>query len=299
MPIIDNTTKAAASSRPVAAGLQPSCLVHIYPTGPNMGHRYGLGTSPLVIGRDDTCDISVGESSVSRRHCQIQPVSDVYTVRDLQSTNGTFVNDRPIYAPCVLNDGDYLRAGNCIYRYLTGGNLEAEYHEEIYRLTVIDGLTQVFNRRYLNEFLDTEVARSLRHHRPLSVLLFDIDKFKAINDTHGHLCGDFVLQELAARLRNTVRKGDVLARYGGEEFSLVLVETPKDQAIEAAERIRSVVSSMPFRFESKSMPITVSVGVSSTLGEEGASPKRLLDEADHRLYRAKQTGRNKVIAEEA
>src|SRR2546421_13129235 len=114
-----------------------------------------------------------------------------------------------------LKDGDYLRVGNWIFRYLTGGNVEAEYHEEIYRLAIIDALTGIHNKRYLSEFLDREVARSIRHGRPLAVVLFDIDHFKTINDTMGHLGGDFLLRELVARLKGKVRREDLFARYGG------------------------------------------------------------------------------------
>src|SRR5262249_43190695 len=147
------------------------------------------------------------------------------TVADLGSTNGTFLNDA-LVARAPLKDGDYLRVGNCIYRFLAGGNVEADYHEEIYRLTITDGLTQTHNKRYLLEFLDRELARSQRHTRPLSLVLFDIDRFKAINDELGHLAGDHVLRELAACVKAAVRREELFARYGGEEFAVVLPETP-------------------------------------------------------------------------
>ena len=218
-------------------------------------------------------------------------------LEDLGSTNGTFVNDRRLDAPAPLRDGDYVRVGKCIYRYLVGGNVEADYHEEIYRMTILDGLTQIHNRRSLNEFLDLEVARSQRHQRPVSLFLFDIDKFKALNDSLGHLCGDCVLRDLAQRVHATVRKGDLFARYGGEEFAMVLVETPPDRAVEVAERARALVEGEPFRFENRALSVTVSGGVSWTYGEPTANPMRLIEAADARLYRAKQAGRNRVIAD--
>jgi len=210
--------------RLISAATREACLIHIYPTGPSMGRRYPLGDKPLTVGRGDDCDVRIQDNSVSRRHARIEPTADGYAVADLNSTNGTFVNDKQLAEPQHLHDGDYVRVGNCLYRYLTGGNIEAEYHEEIYRLTIQDGLTRTYNPRALAEFLDREVARSQRHKRPLSVLMFDIDKFKTINDSHGHLCGDFVLRELAECIRGTVRKEDMFARYGGEEFAMVLVE---------------------------------------------------------------------------
>lgn len=273
-----------------------ACLVHIYPTGPAMGHRYALGTNTLLVGRGDDCDLRIPDHSVSRRHAKIEPSTQGFVVTDLGSTNGTFVNDQPLDGPETLQDGDYLRVGNCIYRYLTGGNVEAEYHEEIYRLTIQDGLTQTHNVRALNEFLDREVTRSQRHGRPLSVLMFDIDHFKAINDTHGHLCGDFVLRELAGCIRETVRKEDLFARSGGEEFVLVLVEAGPEEARGAAERVRALVEAHPFRFEATPIRLTVSVGVATLAGDPGVTPKDLLREADEKMLQAKRAGRNRVVS---
>jgi diguanylate cyclase (GGDEF)-like protein len=261
-----------------------------------MGRRYPLGDKPLMVGRGDDCDIRIQDNSVSRRHASIEPVADGYSVCDLGSTNGTFVNDKQLDCPRNIHDGDYLRVGNCIYRYLTGGNIEAEYHEEIYRLTIQDGLTRIHNQRALMEFLDREVARSQRHKRPLSVLMFDIDRFKAINDGHGHLCGDFVLRELAECIRTTVRKEDLFARYGGEEFALVLVESGSAEAAAAGERIRAAVASHQFRFETTPIKLTISVGVATTTGESDLTPTELIRAADEKLYQAKRSGRNRVVS---
>ena len=213
--------------RPVSMTNRNACLVHIYPTGLGMGTRYTLADSPVVIGRGGDCEIRINDHSVSRRHARIQPGADGYYAVDLQSTNGTFVNDNPA-SMYKLKDGDYLRVGNWIFRYLTGGNVEAEYHEEIYRLTIIDALTGIHNKRYLIEFLDRELARSARHHRPLSLVMLDIDRFKLINDDLGHLAGDFTLRELVAQVKEAIRKEELFARYGGEEFVVVLPETNRE-----------------------------------------------------------------------
>src|SRR5215470_18074382 len=178
-------TWVTAPERPVSITNRNACLIHIYPTGPGMGTRYSLGDVPLVIGRGSDCEIRINDHSVSRRHARVQPGAEGYYAVDLQSTNGTFVNDVPA-SMHKLKDGDYLRVGNCIYRFLAGGNVEAEYHEEIYRLTIIDALTEIHNKRYLLDFLERELARSQRHGGPVSLVLFDIDHFKAINEEHGH-----------------------------------------------------------------------------------------------------------------
>src|SRR5437667_3484574 len=203
-------TWVTAPERPVSVTNRNACLVHIYPTGPGMGSRYPLTDEPLVLGRGSDCEIRINDHSVSRKHARIQPGIDGYYAVDLQSTNGTYVNDIPA-SMCKLKDGDYLRVGNCIYRFLMGGNVETEYHEEIYRLTIIDALTDIHNKRFLLEFLDRELARSARHGRPLALMMIDIDQFKAINDHLGHLGGDFTLRELANGIKKSIRKEDLFA----------------------------------------------------------------------------------------
>ena len=278
------------------SGHLEACLVHIYPSGPNMGKRYPLQAETLVLGRGESSDIRLQDNSVSRSHCKIEPTKDGIYIVDTKSLNGTFVNDRSTRGAHLLQDGDYIRVGNGIFRFLTGGNIESEYHEEIYRLTIFDGLTQIHNNRYLTEFLDREVARSQRHRRPLAVLMMDLDRFKMVNDSHGHLCGDHVLREMSNRIRHTVRREDLFARYGGEEFALVLVESTHEQAVEVAERLRVLVEQMPFSFESLPIPVTLSVGVASTDGESPMTTTDLLKQADTNLYKAKNSGRNRVVA---
>src|SRR5260370_2607696 len=137
------------------AGVSHAILVHIYPPGLAMGARYVLEGRPLTIGRANTCDIRIPDSSVSRQHARIQPEPEGYQVVDLQRMNGTFVNDRAS-VDSKLKDADYLRVGHCIYRFLTGDNVEAAYHEEIYRRTIVDALTDMNNKRYLLEYLERE-----------------------------------------------------------------------------------------------------------------------------------------------
>jgi diguanylate cyclase (GGDEF)-like protein len=287
-------TWVTAPARPVSITNRNACLVHIYPTGPGMGARYTLADAPLVIGRGSDCDIRISDHSVSRRHARINPGADGYYALDLQSTNGTFVNDVAA-SMCKLRDGDYLRIGNCIYRFLTGGNVETEYHEEIYRLTIIDALTDIHNKRYLLEFLDRELARSERYNRPLSLLMLDIDRFKAINDELGHLGGDFALRELAGRIKGNIRKEELFARYGGEEFAVVLPETTAEGAAALGERLRRVVESQPFRYEEKTLHLTISLGVATTTGDAPLTPHDLIRQADDKLFQAKNEGRNRVV----
>jgi diguanylate cyclase (GGDEF)-like protein len=288
-------TWVTAPDRLVSSTRRDACVVHIYPTGQGMGARYPLTDTPMVLGRGNDCDIRINDHSVSRRHARIQPGADGFYAVDLQSTNGTFVNDVPA-SICKLKDGDYLRVGNCIYRFLAGGNVEAEYHEEIYRLTIIDALTDIHNKRYLLEFLDRELSRSARYSRPLALIMLDLDRFKTVNEDLGHLGGDFTLRELAACVKGSIRKEELFARYGGEEFTVVLPETNLEGGLAVAERIRSQVERHCFQYEGKSYPVTVSVGVAATNGDIALTPNELIDRADAKLFQAKNQGRNRVAS---
>jgi diguanylate cyclase (GGDEF)-like protein len=268
-------------------------LVHIYPSGPYLGSRYALHTVPVVLGRDPDCDIAVPDSAASRRHARVEPRAGGYYVTDLGSTNGTFVNGEPT-GPDALQDGDYLQVGCCIYRFLAGGNVEAGFYEEIYRLTIIDGLTGVHNKRYLLECLERELARSRRYQWPLALVLFDIDHFKAVNDRLGHLAGDEALRQVAACVRGTVRREEVFARYGGEEFVLVLPETDLAGALQAADRLRLKVEGQPLEHQGKTFQVTVSAGVTVWEGGGQVTAADLLQRADEKLYEAKRAGRNCV-----
>jgi len=252
-----------------------------------------LADTRLTLGRDNDCEICLSDLSVSRHHARIQPGMDGYYVVDLQSTNGTFVNDKAA-SMCKLRDGDYLRFGNWIFRYLTGGNVEADYHEEIYRLTIIDALTGIHNKRYLLDFLDRELARSARHRRPLSMGILDIDHFKIINDQMGHLAGDHALRELAVMIKEAIRREELFARYGGEEFAIVWPETSMEGAVLIGERLRQLVESHLFGFEGRSFNVTISMGIATTEGEPSLTPTDLIRRADEKLYAAKEAGRNRV-----
>ena len=284
---------SVVNSAPKPAG-RDACLVLIYPTGPGMGTRYALTDKPLVIGRGAEADIHIPDHSVSRRHARIQPGADGYYALDLQSTNGTFVNNEQV-AMYRLQDGDYLRVGNGIYRFLAGGNLEAEYHEEIYRLTIIDALTEIHNKRYLLEFLDRELARSERHRRPLALIMFDIDHFKAINDQYGHLGGTTACGNWRLGFEAPFARRNYLLATAARSSPWSCRKRPWRELISIAERIRLLVAEPPFQYEDHVFTLTVSLGVASTSGEDALSPPELIRRVDERLYQAKHEGRNCVV----
>lgn len=281
------TAISKISDRPAT---KEACLVVIY--GLELGKKFNLNRSPITIGRSSKADVQVDQEAVSRNHCKITNAGGVLTLCDLGSTNGTYVNDEMIdeYA---LRDGDFIKVGRCIFKFLTGNNIESAYHEEIYRLTTIDGLTQVYNRRYFVETLEREMGRALRYRRDLSLLMFDIDRFKRVNDGFGHLAGDYVLKQLAAVVKARIRREDVLARYGGEEFAIVLPEIDRGQSLAFAEKVRKLVEAAEFRFEDAIIPVTVSIGVANLRGNND-DPMEFIKQADAMLFAAKEAGRNQV-----
>ncbi len=204
-------TKITTLSPPVEVSTEPACMVLIYPTGDLLGKRFTLEREALLIGRTTECDIVVELDSVSRRHARIQREGHNIVVHDLGSTNGTYVNQIQIKTR-VLCDGDQIKIGNAIFKFLSGGNVESGYHEAIYRMVIVDGLTEVHNKRYFMEFLERELHRSARYDHPLSLIMYDLDHFKNVNDTHGHLAGDHVLREISRRLHGRIRKEELLAR---------------------------------------------------------------------------------------
>ena len=270
---------------------QKAALVVIY--GAELGRKYDLAENKLVVGRSSAADIQVDQESVSRHHAEIQTVGEAVEIEDLKSTNGTYVNDEAVEGAYTLRNGDLVKIGRTIFKYIAGGNIESAYHDEIYRLTTIDGLTQISNRRFFEESLEREVSRCHRYKRELSLVLMDIDHFKNVNDTHGHLAGDHVLKTVAAAIRGRVRREDIFARYGGEEFALLLPELDLEGARTTAEKTRKLVEDLVVRWEDKKLQVTISLGVtniSDTLSEASL----LIKSADDRLYEAKAANRNCV-----
>jgi diguanylate cyclase (GGDEF)-like protein len=260
--------------------------------GADLGKRIEIGQRAIEIGRAPSCDIPIDHESVSRRHARVLRKGDAYWVEDLGSTNGTFVNDGRV-ASRDLAQGDQLKVGRTIFKFLTGGNVEASYHEEIYRLMTFDGLTGIYNKRYFHEALEREASRARRYARDLSVVMFDVDRFKEKNDTFGHVAGDRILKDLASAVQGKLRREDVFARVGGEEFAVIAPEVGIVGAREAAEKIRRTVESTQFRFDGHAIPTTVSIGVASWLGKEDG-PDAIYGRADAALYAAKKSGRNRV-----
>ena len=272
------------------------CLVVIYTAEPGLlGKRFVLDKSPTRLGRGADSQIVLEGDSVSRRHAHLERRAGAWYVVDDGSTNGTYVNEEQIAREQLLVNGDRIKVGPSILKFLSGADAEAKYHEEIYRMTIVDGLTQIHNKRALFEALEKELMRARRYERDLSLLMFDIDFFKRINDQYGHLAGDHVLRELARIVQERIRREEVFARYGGEEFVILLPETPLPGAAALAESIRARVANHGFVFQGERIPVTISIGT-ALLGENDKVAADLIQRADEKLYEAKRGGRNRVCS---
>ena len=271
-----------------------SCLVVLHsPVQSELGRRHSLDREITTIGRGRDNDIILPSDCVSRRHVRLERRGEAIYIVDLASTNGTFINDeRKPVRERRLARGDRLKIGDTIFKHLTGADVELQYHEIIFRMAVTDGLTNLANRKQLDTILNEEITRARRYGRELSLLMLDIDHFKSINDTYGHLTGDYVLSGLAAILQRRIRPNDTIGRYGGEEFCAILPETSSNSATSIAEDLRALVESHAFASDDRRILVTVSIGV-ATLRED-MQPSDLYRVADEMLYKAKRSGRNQV-----
>ncbi len=267
-------------------------------TGINAGQVFTIDTDETTIGRGREVTVRVEDVGISRAHSRIVRTMDgKFYVEDLGSTNGTFVGGRRVER-AELRVGDRVQIGpNVVVRFAILDEAEEQLAHQLYEASTKDALTKVYNRKYFVERLAAEVAYAQRHKTPLSLVLFDLDHFKKVNDTHGHLAGDVVLRVVAAQVQRTIRTEDVLARYGGEEFVVLVRGIPHANVAHFGERVRKAVERLTVPWEQLQMKATISVGVASLSEcDDQATGETILHRADERLYRAKSAGRNRVIA---
>lgn len=273
-----------------------ACFVVI--AGKQTGAMYKLDKGEVLIGRGKEASIRIDDEGVSRLHAKIvrHPEGTVAIV-DLKSTNGTFCNGERVDTH-VLQDGDRIQIGTTtIIKFSLQDSLEEDFQRHQYESATRDPLTNCYNKSYFLERLPSEFAFAKRHDKPLSLAMLDIDRFKKINDSYGHLAGDFVLRKLGNMLQERLRADDFLARYGGEEFALIMRETPKRNALQTAERLRKLVATTLFKHEGNKIAVTVSIGVSTWPADRIDSSQALVKAADANLYAAKRKGRNKVVGQ--
>jgi len=249
-----------------------------------------------VLGRDTQNEVTVIDDSISRRHARISLRDGHYEVEDLGSTNGTYVAGAMVSGRVRLIDGVRVQLGNTVFRFGIQDEVERAASKRIYEMSVRDGLTGLYNRRYFDDRLTSEFAYAIRHRTPLCVLMCDIDHFKQINDRHGHASGDLVLRRVAGELQASVRTEDLVARFGGEEFIVLARGIDLEGGRAFGERIRGVIQRAVLMAESTRIPVTMSIGVSHTqnVPKNTTSAELLIEAADVALYAAKRGGRNRV-----
>jgi two-component system cell cycle response regulator len=291
----EQDTAVSDVGKPLPRAALDDCLVVIYPLGPggNVAERFELKRPKIRIGRAPDNEIVLEDVNVSRRHARLERRGERLFLIDEGSTNRTLLNDTDVVHEVVLENGDRIKTGSTIFKYLRGTDIEAAYHEQAYKNVVTDNLTGLWSRYRFDIELEREYSRCRRHGHPLSLLFIDVDHFKTVNDTYGHPAGDEVLRGVGEAIRDTVGDEDVCARYGGEEMVALLPESPLETAAGLAELIRSRIASHRFVAYGVNIRVTISIGC-ATSDPTDMSSADLLNRGDQKLYLAKNKGRNRV-----
>ena len=262
-----------------------------------------LEAQTITIGRGSDCDVRLDDNLASRQHAQLTcGASDaVYCLNDLGSTNGTFVNGVVVEDPIALQDGDKIRVGRHVFKFAMLDEFESEFQLKIQQMIIRDDLTNLLTQRsFFNEF-ERLLARRRESPEPgnVALLMMDLDHFKLVNDTYGHLVGSQAIKKVGELIRAQTRDSDLTARYGGEEFIACLSDATVDRARLVAERIREAIASHRISVTRKSGTVTLSVTISigfSCFPSDSDEAIELIELADLALYRAKTEGRNRVCA---
>lgn len=280
-----------------------ACLLFL--TGPMMGHYIPLEEQAREVGRADDADIIIKDQGVSRRHAcfylrQNRIGDPDGFVEDLGSSNGVYVNGERIDGAKQLYQGDKITLGTeTVLRFTFQDEVDQAFQKRLLDAAINDGLTGMRNRAYFDQKIRAEFDYAARYHTKLSLIIFDIDYFKQVNDTYGHVAGDAVLVHLGACMLDAVREEDFLARYGGEEFAMICRELSAEQGFKAAERLRKIVDAEVFKYGDIEIELTVSAGVVSYPELSAKTHGELIAAADEALYRAKSVGRNRTLLAQA
>jgi len=265
--------------------------------GLQVGEMFKLAKQLTVIGRSDEADLRILDEGVSRRHAALVRSGERILLKDLDSANGTFRNGVRAWDPVFLEDGDKITlGGTTILKFTLQDALDEQFNRGLYESAVKDGLTGLYNRRYLDDRLEAEAMYALRHRAPLALMIADIDHFKRVNDEHGHQIGDATLREVARRLAATIRGEDVIARYGGEEFAILCRGTDEEQARKVGERLRLAVAGELAPSAEVDLRLTISIGIAVVPTTAVGDARELVRAADEALYEAKRQGRDRSVS---
>ncbi len=269
--------------------------------GAEIGRDFRLRRLRTILGRGPEADVRVLDDLASRGHASIEHEWDAgrrvgrFVLCDLGSTNGTLVNNRPVDR-IELREGDKIQVGDTLLKFVLLDDIEVRYHEEVRNRITYDRLTGLLTKESLFLALEMDLKRCGQYGLPLAVLMMDLDHFKSVNDTHGHLMGSHALSEVGRLIRESLRDDDLSARYGGEEFIAYLSEKTGVEARQAAERIRRAIEQERITLEGVVTGVTISLGV-ALFPAHGWDVPTLVGRADKALYRAKESGRNRVCVE--
>jgi len=290
----DITHVKAPPSSAVKAPVTRDQAYLIVLAGSAMGEMFKITNERTVIGRGQRADVRMMDEGVSRDHCELLVEGEKIILHDLGSTNGTYCRGLRIDRH-ELEDGDKILVGSgTVLKFTYHDKLDEVFQRQMYESALRDDLTKAFNKKYFMDRVESEFAYAVRHNVPLSLVSFDIDHFKNINDSHGHPAGDYVLAELSATILGLVRVEDVFARVGGEEFSTICRGADTVQGKIVAERLRVAVETRAFLFDNKPIPVTISVGLVSVPDLSIRDAMEFISAADQMLYEAKRSGRNRV-----
>jgi len=289
--VITDIRKALAAADEEAKQ-KPACLLVV--GGELNGSIFNILPGETVVGRNPDCNIALDFSGISRKHFSIQMTDDKAVVHDLGSANGTYLNNQKLEQPSPLKRADIIKVGAIAMKYLPKGDTERLTYDKLHEEANTDGLTKCYNKTYFNNALETEVKKCKVTGKPLTLIIFDLDHFKKLNDNYGHDAGDYVLKEKARLIReNGIRQGDIFARYGGEEFCILLPNTNLKQGFEIAERLRALIAKHEFIYDGKRLPVSASIGIADyRMGVSNGTD--LFKRADSAVYKSKEGGRNQV-----
>lgn len=248
---------------------------------------------PFTIGRDPSSDLQLTDASISRHHATIERADNQFFLTDLGSTNGTQVNHIPANKT-PLRSGDEIRFANMVYKFLASNQFETEYYSAVYNMMTRDGLTGAWNKKYFHDQLTRELTRFNHHGGSLHLILFDLDHFKKVNDTYGHVVGDEVLSLIGLLIPQALPDDALFARYGGEEFAILLTEIDQSAAYDIARQCCEAVAAQPLTTKAGRIPVTISVGLASLSERSHIAAEEFIEKADTHLYAAKHAGRNQV-----
>lgn len=268
-------------------------------SGADQGRIFSLIQTPrMTLGRGKESTLVLYDPSCSRSHAEIYLAPDeTVFIRDMGSTNGTKVNGDKVVDPRQLQDSDRIQLGdNTILRFSLIPEDDARVQMDVYHRATRDALTGAYNRRQFDEFLKRELSFLKRNSKQgLGLIIFDIDHFKKINDSFGHLAGDEVLKDVGKRVPPCLRAEDIFARIGGEEFAIISRSDTLDGVKIIAERLREAMEKTPSAFEGRGIMFTISVGYTFVHGKSEILADILVGTADACLYDAKHGGRNRTV----